>query len=208
MPGSAGGESFECIAGVVSRQTIGPISPAEQSLRNDPNARTISQQSKEQVPVFRPAAISVAKPGKGSASDGETGMCDRALDESVPPDALRVGQGMQPTFIASAPVAEFASRKAARETAECIEIRIVLQSRALQSESVAMHPIVGVHPCDDRGRAKRNARIEGRDQARMGSSFDTKARVTGRERVSDRERPIARAIVDDDAFPVGFGLAK
>jgi hypothetical protein len=40
----------------------------------------------------------------------------------------------------------------------------------------------------------------------MRSRLDTKARVTSREFVGDRERPIARAIVHHEAFPVGFGL--
>jgi hypothetical protein len=85
---------------------------------------------------------------------------------------------MQPLLVASTTVGKLAARKAARETAECIEIRIVVQSGALQSESVAMHPIVGVHPRHDRGRAERNARIESRYQTLVGSSFESKTRIT------------------------------
>jgi hypothetical protein len=208
MPGSTSGESVECIAGVASRQSIGSITPAEQPPRNDPNARAISQQAKEQVPVFRPPAVSVAKLGEYPASDDERGMCDRALDESVPPDHFRIFQGMQPGFITSASIVKFAPGKATGETAERVEIRIVLESRALQPESIAMHPVVGVHACDDRGRAKRDARIESRDQTLVGSSFDAKARVLDGEPLCDCEGPIARAIVDQDTFPGAFGLAK
>ena len=135
-------------------------------------------------------------------------MRDRALDESVSPDAFCVLQGMQPFLVASATALEFTPRETSRETTERIEPRMIVERRALEPEPIAMHPIISIHSRDDRGSAERNAPVQRRDQPFMESCLDAKTRVAGCEGVGDLEGSIGRAVIDEHAFPVGFGLAN
>ena len=71
-----------------------------------------------------------------------------------------------------------------------------------------MHPVVGIISRDDRSPTKWNTGVEGWDEPRMGACVYANSGVALREGASDFERSIGRAVVEEDAFPIGFALAK
>jgi hypothetical protein len=82
-----------------------------------------------------------------------------------------------------------------------------LQHGALSGDSVAVHPIVGVHARHKSPPTMFDAICQCRNETSMGPNEQLKPRICRRKFPGDSDPAIRRPIVHHDALPVGVGLA-
>ena len=86
------------------------------------------------------------------------------------------------------------------------ELRSVVEGRDLCRQPVTAHQVVSIQAGDVLPAAAREPRAERGDQAPGRGRLDCYPRVLRRDGRCHLARPVARSVVDHDAFPVAPGL--
>jgi hypothetical protein len=135
-------------------------------------------------------------------------MGDGTFDERLGAHTRRRVDGVQPLLVLAEAGPERAAREEADVTADGGEARVACEGRPLRGEPVTVHPVVGVDAGDERAATMREAAVQRRDDPLVWGAHHDETRVARREPARDRERVVARAVVDDDALPVGVALTR
>jgi hypothetical protein len=104
-------------------------------------------------------------------------------------------------------VSEIAPWKKPNATPDGCQCWISLQRGALSGDSVAVHPIVGVHARHKSPPTTLDAIYQCRNESSMGSNEQLESCVYRRKFPGDGDPAIRRPIVHHDALPIGVGLA-
>jgi hypothetical protein len=105
-------------------------------------------------------------------------------------------------------ISEAAPWKKPNATPDGCQCWISLQRGALGGDSVAVHPIVGVHARHKSPPTTLDAIHQRRNETSMGSTEQLEPCVCRRKFPGDSDSAIRRPIVHHDAFPIGVGLAS
>jgi hypothetical protein len=104
-------------------------------------------------------------------------------------------------------VSEVAPWKKSNVTPDGCQRGISLQHGTLSGDSVAVHPIVGVHARHKSPPTMLDAIYQCWNEASMGSNEQLEPCVCRRKFPGDSDPAIRRPIVHHDALPIGVGLA-
>jgi len=170
VPRAARGKSVERITWIGSRETFGPIAPAEEAHRHVPDDGSRPQHAQQEIVVFRPFPIAIAKGREAFPTNHQGWMGDRALDEAFAPEALRIAERMKPAFVRATPVCQRLPWKDSDEATDRLELRGSVEGFALSGEALAMHPIIAIHSCDERGATRLQPDVESRNQSLVRSA--------------------------------------
>ena len=203
----ARGKAVQAIFRGLAREPISTIAPTEQSTRVNRQAVAGGQQAKHQVVILWPAHGAVAEFTQHPGADHQGGVGDGAFHEGVSLYRGGVGQAIEPLLVVAPSRTEARAGKDANPRPHGGEFGGGLQPVELCPESVAMHPIVGVHAGHHRRPAVFKPLGQAFHQAAARRAHGNKARIFGGDLGQERGSRVARAVVDGDALPAGFALA-